>query len=316
MEDRWALDDIAVLVGFPRDAHPAEVVRAVRAELARVLPVVGAAREVAESWDRGEWRTGPRGTEVMQKLASTVETADILADPDTVAAIAEGEATITDEMRWTPADGDAAAVPSCRGRDCGRDGCSSCDGIRAWLARLDGDAAATPQPAARAESGDPDPGALIGRTDDWWIGYSAGCEASHAIGCSAVEAERDHLREQLERCEVMGEQRIADLQAEFARQDKIRDRQLDAARASLAAVSSAPPVDIHARIRAAAHAAFTAMDKGVLMSETGDGAESVLAVGHLHLIAEYLDRHPDWPSAQAIVRALATPTTDTPGGDR
>lgn len=34
-------------------------------------------------------------------------------------------------------DGDDA--PSCRGRDCGRDGCSSCDAIRAWYARMDGD---------------------------------------------------------------------------------------------------------------------------------------------------------------------------------
>jgi hypothetical protein len=41
MEDRWALDDIAELVGFHRDAHPAEVVRAVRAALA--APGVGTA---------------------------------------------------------------------------------------------------------------------------------------------------------------------------------------------------------------------------------------------------------------------------------
>jgi hypothetical protein len=130
MEDRWALDDLAELVGFRRDAHPAEVVRAVRAELARVRPVVDAA-------------------------------------------------------------------------------------------------------------GDSPAGDLIGRNDDWWNGYRAGAETSHSRDCTAAATERDHLREELERCQVVCEQRIADLQAEFARQFKVAERQRDQARAALAATTGA-----------------------------------------------------------------------------
>jgi hypothetical protein len=67
LEDRWALDDIAELAGFHRDAHPAEVVAAVRAALAArtpqpaVLadaPVVGTKRRSpgrVERWDGRRW---------------------------------------------------------------------------------------------------------------------------------------------------------------------------------------------------------------------------------------------------------------------
>lgn len=34
--------------------------------------------------------------------------------------------------------------------------------------------------------------------DEWWEGYTAGCAMSHAVGCDAVEAERDQLQEEID----------------------------------------------------------------------------------------------------------------------
>jgi hypothetical protein len=154
----------------------------------------------------------------------------------------------------------------------------------AAVAALAGDAAATPQPAAPV-AGDLDTATAMTRVGEYLDAHQQqGDRGEDLIDEKVFDDNRGGWS---------GELYASDLRLILT-----------------ACASSAPPVDVTARIRAAAHAAFTAMDKGVLMSETGDGAESVLAVGHLHLIAEYLERHPGWPSAQAIVRALANPTTE------
>lgn len=180
-------------------------------------------------------------------------------------------------------------------RDSPSEDSDSADALLDAVAALDGDAAATPQPAG----------------ENVWPGYEHLADLHEQLTdvISDHYPTPDHVDAQTPAGTLAAlllpsiHAKVIGLVADEVNAWQVKIRAEDAA-------SSAPPVDVHARVRAAAHAAFTAMDKGVLMSEDGDGAESVLTVGHLHLIAEYLERHPDWPSAQAIVRALATPTTE------
>ena len=44
---------------------------------------------------------------------------------------------------------------------------------------------------------------IADKGSQWEDGYRAGCEMSHSLGCDAVEAERDMLRDELARREVV-----------------------------------------------------------------------------------------------------------------
>lgn len=219
-----ALDDTRHVFGFG-DA-PVEgfdrVKRAARLELARQAAPGGAGTA-----------TPPDPGELIRRLSSSLQ--DLIEnsdDPGTeaLAAVWEGRQYAQTGAAYTDvrprnflveaavaAYAAAHQVPVNRVTE-GDDG-----GVEAVRAAL---AAATPgEPSPPA-----DPGDLIGRTDDWWVGYSAGCDAAHAVGCSAVEAERDDLRERLTRTEKVCEERITDLQQEFARQIKPMERRWTQAR--------------------------------------------------------------------------------------
>lgn len=89
MEDRWALDDIGVLAGIGRDAHPAEVVRAVRTARERLIEAL----DLGDRGGGGEWTwddivayiNKARGTARMTLAMvrrHTTELADAVGHPD------------------------------------------------------------------------------------------------------------------------------------------------------------------------------------------------------------------------------------------
>lgn len=143
-------------------------------------------------------------------------------------------------------------------------------GLRDVLAALDGDAAATPQPAG-----------------------------------NLTEDERWQLRNRME--QLIGWAKAGRSGSNYLMDaenvDRLRFDVIEIVESFMAARAPAPPVDVTARLR------VLAAELDEIEQTAAYGTALARSAPFVHL-ADFVEQHPGSPSVQAIVRALATPTTE------